>query len=946
MGTLALHGTTSDSQFSQVTKQAFPSRPAFGSKGKKIVVFANYFPITIKKGLKVFKYTINVYKVPPPEEEDTSGKGKAKARPQNVEVKGQKLYMAVWAALKKLEAEDQLIASEFKSQVIFTIKPDLGNMEVEVDVPMTKVFEEGQRVDKCVVKFYGPQTVFIDDLLRYLETGRDTPGEEGQFPHYPIHVDTLNVVVGHQPRMNSDETAPLGSSRFFAIGENTVFQDLRGRHGGGNPLVALRGYFKSVRLGTGRLMLNVNVAHCVFKLGGNLAEIMDNLSISAPKAKDHNDRPIQLFARFLNKSRLRVSMQLDSGKKVHRPKTVYGFASRRDAIGMANGPKFAGPDRNFYPPGDVSFYMSKDGEGTYKTVKSYFKEKYKMDLGNYPLINVGSKGNPVYVPAEICEMIPGQPVKAKLSGPETEEMLRFACRSPYANALSISQDSRSVLGLDEGENLDKYGISVGKELLTVHARVLDQPGVRMTKNLVPKNGSWNMSGNEVHSSGTKIDRWAWLHIQWTRDSKGEEVLTEAVENFVGYLAKTMKVKINLNSVKVPGPRTIPRDAARSVALDKIFQWADLQKLQLLFFVLDDEDSTGLHPHIKTLGDCTWGIHTSCVNAKKFAKLDPSGALAFNAPYYANVGLKWNTKFGGINHALQHKSPLFKDGKTMVIGYDVTHPTNMNVEKGNEPPSLVGLVASIDDNLAQWPAVSWEQNAKQEMLSHRLEEAIKSRLVLWQKKNPKRGLPENILIYRDGVSEGQFAQVLSEELPQIRKACRFFYKTLPKMTIIVSVKRHQTRFFPSDKGQMQLKRDGSVANGNVPNGTIVDRGVTQVRYWDFFLVAHESIKGTARPAHYTVLLDEIFRDTFKNNPQAATDELEKVTHELCYLFARATRAVSICPPAYYADIVCERARAHRPQYSDTMSVLSGSASEASAGPGPQINDNLKDTMYYI
>lgn len=125
---------------------------------------------------------------------------------------------------------------------------------------------------------------------------------------------------------------------------------------------------------------------------------------------------------------------------------------------------------------------------------------------------------------------------------------------------------------------------------------------------------------------------------------------------------------------------------------------------------------------------------------------------------------------------------------------------------------------------------------------------------------------------------------------------------------------------------------------------MDRGITQARYWDFFLTAHHAIKGTARPAHYTELLDEISRDRYHAK---AADELERLTHELCYLFGRATKAVSICPPAYYADIVCERARAHRPDFLDD----SDSDSVATVGPGTaaasrQLHDSLKDTMYYI
>jgi len=36
-------------------------------------------------------------------------------------------------------------------------------------------------------------------------------------------------------------------------------------------------------------------------------------------------------------------------------------------------------------------------------------------------------------------------------------------------------------------------------------------------------------------------------------------------------------------------------------------------------------------------------------------------------------------------------------------------------------------------------------------------------------------------------------------------------------------------------------------------------------------------------------------------------LTSQTHNLCYLFGRSTTAVSLCPPAYYADLLCGRGR---------------------------------------
>ena len=161
-------------------------------------------------------------------------------------------------------------------------------------------------------------------------------------------------------------------------------------------------------------------------------------------------------------------------------------------------------------------------------------------------------------------------------------------------------------------------------------------------------------------------------------------------------------------------------------------------------------------------------------------------------------------------------------------------------------------------------------------------------------------PENILVYRDGVSEGQYQTVLHEEAPLLRRACEDMYppvdqkKGLPRLTVVVVGKRHHTRFYVSREGDA----DRSM---NPKPGTVVDRGVTEARNWDFFLQSHAAIQGTARPAHYFVVLDEIFRARYaKTVPppfQSTADVLEALTQSMCYTYGRATKAVSLCTPAY-------------------------------------------------
>jgi hypothetical protein len=195
-----------------------------------------------------------------------------------------------------------------------------------------------------------------------------------------------------------------------------------------------------------------------------------------------------------------------------------------------------------------------------------------------------------------------------------------------------------------------------------------------------------------------------------------------------------------------------------------------------------------------------------------------------------------------------------------------------------------------------------------------------------------------VVYRDGVSEGQYGQVVDREYPRIREVCERLYSQArqrpPLISIIVVGKRHHTRFYPR-------KKSGADNKGNPLPGTIVDRSITGQFLWEFYLQAHEAIQGTARPAHYVVVVDEFFGPTFKdprNMPRAsppyqnAADVLEGFTHALSYALGRSTRSTGVCTPARLADTVCDRARCYT-----SAGLLKEEVRIANA---------LRDDMFYI
>ena len=556
---------------------------------------------------------------------------------------------------------------------------------------------------------------------------------------------------------------------------------------------------------------------------------------------------------------------------------------------------------------------------------------------NIPVVNVGNRENPSYLPAEVCVIMPGQSSIRKLDPNQTQQMIRFAVRKPWDNAGSITMNGPRTVGLLPQDNaiLNRFGVSIPQKLITVPGRILPNPSVRYQKEVQAnvRFGSWNME-NYRFNSAANLPQWSYIIISMGGSNQYNLASLQPT------MAKFHKALQDVGMTAAPPIRgkevviNSPDDPTLEANLKNPFG--------ILLVILPTADRQ-LYNRIKFIGDVKLGTHTICVVGSKFVK--------GNEQYNANVALKFNLKLGGINQSVHSTNlGIISEDKTMVIGIDVTHPSPGS---SSNAPSVAAVVASVDRWLGQWPADLRIQESRKEMVTE-LDGMIASRLSLWRTRGKHASLPENLLVYRDGVSEGQYDHVIEAELPLIRKACGDVYpatdtkKGLPKITIVIVGKRHHTRFYPT-------KEADADRSGNPKNGTCVDRGVTEPRNWDFFIQAHTAIQGTARPAHYYVVLDEIFTKRKVAPPhQNAADVLEDLTHSMCYLFGRATKAVSICPPAYYADIICERARCYlsglfdmaTPSATPAQSVVGGGGLEEPRTEDVLVHPNLRNTMFYI
>ena len=137
-------------------------------------------------------------------------------------------------------------------------------------------------------------------------------------------------------------------------------------------------------------------------------------------------------------------------------------------------------------------------------------------------------------------------------------------------------------------------------------------------------------------------------------------------------------------------------------------------------------------------------------------------------YFVNVLHKFNLKLGGIHHRLVENELNDIPKATMVVGIDVAHPTPGSIENS---PSVVSMVASVDDRFVNWPGSVKLQNSRQEiqklrrqslehgqqapadgekdMVSSSNNAALIERRLRNYYDNNNKTLPDNILVYRDG-----------------------------------------------------------------------------------------------------------------------------------------------------------------------------------------------------
>ncbi|KZT73857.1 Piwi-domain-containing protein [Daedalea quercina L-15889] len=616
-------------------------------------------------------------------------------------------------------------------------------------------------------------------------------------------------------------------------------RDMRG------GLKAYRGFFQSVRPTIGQLILNVDTVTALLYQPGPLIDLAISY-LGKRNARDLERLPQKDF------------YKLRSFLKGVRVTLRHTRTDRARPIG------------NLVRSGGA-YTFEKDGSET----TEHFRQTYNLHL-QYPDIFGVRIGRDAVFPAELCVVERGQLYRKKIPAEIGPDFLKFSTQRPHDKLRTIEaavSGPNQLFNYDVSDFMREAGLAIQPRPLLVEGKVLPTPTIGYsgsTLDLNDKSGAWNVVNRrflrpaQIHT---------WVVVVFDTRAKDSDVL-----GFVDKLRNNLR--------KLGKPVFLVRGSVEKIAKDACREGPPTLVLAFL-----PSSAAEIRREIKRWGDVKVGVPTQCVREGKWERKSDQ--------YCNNVALKINARLGGVNSkalSTDPDIPAIVPPRTMVIGADIGHPG----PGVSNRPSMTSLVASLDEDCTKYAAFSSVQAPRVEIIENlrkMLEKAIYR--YLQHHGNPDY-YPRTIIFFRDGVSEGEYARVAKEEIEAINECLTSLVRfqkdgqpvangtkayapgNKPAVTFIVVGKRHHIRFFPNS-------RETADQSGNCPPGFVVDSPeIISPSFPNYYLQSHSGLQGTSRPAHYIIL---------HNDRKLPLATLQRLSFDLCHVYASATRSVSIPAPVY-------------------------------------------------
>ena len=284
--------------------ERFPLRPGYGAKGAAITVWANYFVLNPPAKLVITRYSMSI--------DDGQIQQQRRKRRQVISL--------VLKEIPGYEGRENQIATDFADNLICVGKiPDLGGTTLGVRYQEDDEDEPKSNAKEYRVTFEEVASYDIDDVMRFLNSPN-----VAAYPNQQDILGAFNILLRYFARV-SDRALTMGAKAFPT---NADFAPL------GYGLVALKGFFSSVRFASSRILVNVNVASGAFYSPILVSDLIGEFGSG-------NLTRLEKFLKGLRVELTHIPKKKKGDKLYPRIKTIFALARKGDGSADAMPPRVA-----------------------------------------------------------------------------------------------------------------------------------------------------------------------------------------------------------------------------------------------------------------------------------------------------------------------------------------------------------------------------------------------------------------------------------------------------------------------------------------------------------------------------------------------------------------------------------------------------------------------------
>ncbi|KAM4675853.1 piwi-like protein 2 [Discoglossus pictus] len=424
--------------------------------------------------------------------------------------------------------------------------------------------------------------------------------------------------------------------------------------------------------------------------------------------------------------------------------------------------------------------------------------------------------------------------------------------SPKQHHISLGQLLKRIKSNESAQNeLDRWGLVLDSEVCMTTGRVLPIEKINLRNSSFPPGEELNWSREvtrEASISSVPLLYWAILYPK--RGASQARELVGTLERIAGPIGMR---------VNQPSCVELRDDRIETYARNIKSLLESEGKLQLLMCLITGTRDD-LYGAIKKLCCVQTPVPSQVVNVRTIS--NPAKLRSIAQKILLQINCKLGGELWGVDIPLKH---------LMVIGMDVYHDPSRGLR------SVLGFVASMNNCQTKWYSRVVFQLAHQEIMDS-LKHCLVSALQKYFEVNHR--LPEKIVVYRDGVSDGQLCTVESYEIPQLQTCFQTFDNYSPRMVVIVVQKRVSTNIYSSATNQFFTPAPG----------TLLDHTVTRRDRVDFYLLSHHVRQGCGIPTHYICVM---------NTANMSPDHIQRLTFKLCHMYWNWPGTIRVPAPCKYA-----------------------------------------------